>query len=71
MVENSQTLSDLLSIKSAAKFFGVTPMTISNWRKKRGLPFLIIAGHKGERAAIRFRKDDLERWAQDLKVHKR
>ncbi len=70
-MENSQTLSDLLSIKSAAKFFGVTPMTISNWRKKRGLPFLILPGHKGERAAVRFVKSDLEKWAQNLKVHKK
>lgn len=47
------------------KFFNVSPMTVHLWRKKDGLPAVVIKGDK--RPSIRFVPKDVQAWARRTK----
>lgn len=70
MTNGMEAMKNLLTTQHLCVAFGVTAMTIHNWRKKRGLPCEIIAGFS--RPAIRYKPDRVERWAkkQNLKHRK-
>jgi hypothetical protein len=58
--EDMQKRVDALwTVKQLASHFGVTVMTVHNWRKK-GLPTIVL--HGDERPALRFVKDDVQLW---------
>lgn len=53
----------LPTVADVAKAFGVTTITIMNWRKYAGMPHIVFTG--GERPAIRFDPDEVRTWAAD------
>jgi hypothetical protein len=66
-VEDSK---EFLSVKEMSELFGVEPMTIWYWRKnaktKNKLPVLQVK--KGERHNVRFRLEDVVKWADENQV---
>ncbi len=55
-----QGLWDMQDVQRA---FGVTQMTIWNWRQKRGFPVFYIPGPNA--SAVRFIPDEIRKWAKD------
>lgn len=55
-------LEDLVTSKYLEKIFKVTPMTLYNWRKHRGLPVITIPGSDTKKP-IRFDKQKVQAWA--------
>ena len=55
---------DLLTVTALCKAFGVTRVTIWNWRCRGfdSLPCISIPGDK--RSAIRFKREDVIAWAK-------
>lgn len=61
-----QQLTDLWTVEEVARKFGVTTMTIHNWRNDKGLPSIVIPGT--DRPAVRFVPDDVRKWAREQKI---
>jgi Helix-turn-helix domain len=52
--------SPLLTTYDAARFLGVSPRTLANWRTRElGPPFVRISGR-----SVKYRPQDLQRWAR-------
>jgi predicted DNA-binding transcriptional regulator AlpA len=58
------TAEPLLDDTQTAQFFGVDERTVRTWRRTRGLPHLRLTSK-----VIRFRRSDLEKWAERRAVH--
>lgn len=52
----------LLSTPEVATRFAVTRQTLFAWRRERGLPCVMIPGHK--RDAVRYKLSELRKWAR-------
>lgn len=67
---SSQQIMDELAkcwnINDMVNRFGVTAMTIHNWRNYRALPAIVIDGEK--RPAVRFVPHEVIQWAKDNDV---
>ncbi|UQE74698.1 helix-turn-helix domain-containing protein [Gordonia sp. PP30] len=57
----------LLSTLSAAAYIGMTPGTLRAWRKQGTGPAYVKTGDD-DRAAVRYRRSDLDRWLDDRTV---
>ena len=54
----------MLSSKEAAKYLGLSPKTLANWRSARqGPPFHRLGN--GPRPRIAYRESDLQAWIDD------
>ncbi len=62
--------TSLLTVPDLTRMFGVTPMTIHNWRKDRGLPAVVIPGYA--RPTIRFQLPAVIAWArrEGVSIHR-
>lgn len=68
--ELQKALDKCWSIQDLEKLFKVSGMTIHNWRAKRGLPAIVIAGRS--RPALRFVPSEVWEWGRtnDVPMHK-
>lgn len=60
--KNCTEIKGLLTTAQVAKRFAVTPLSVTLWRTKRGLPFVRIVG--AGRDTIRFKAKAVEEWAR-------
>lgn len=67
--ELEKHLASLWTTTDVARLFGVTPMTVSLWRTNKRLPTIVIPGDS--RAAIRFDRDEVMKWALENKIRMR
>jgi hypothetical protein len=56
----------LWTTQNLCRLFGCTPMTITNWRRNKDLPTIIIPG--GLKPTVRFVPQDILRWARRNKI---
>ena len=59
-------MSDLLHPRQVAERYGITPETLSNWRRERKGPPFILLGH-GPRPRSMYRLADVIEWEQRMK----
>lgn len=57
-----EILGDLLDTAQMVKLFGVTELSIHNWRAGKGLPYVRIPG--SGRDTIRYRRAAVKEWAE-------
>ena len=55
-------LADLLTSKDIENIFGVSHMTVHDWRRNKQLPYIEIPG--GRKKSIRFDKAKVKEWAK-------
>ena len=61
--ENKESMSGtLLTTKQISKMFGVTTMTIHNWRNNKKMPCTHLEG--GEKPPVRFDEGAVMHWAE-------
>lgn len=53
----------MLTTKDLQRLFGVTYMTVYNWRRRHGLP--CSQELNGRRYTVRFHPDDVRTWAEE------
>lgn len=56
-----EVLDGFLTTAEVCKGFCVGELTILNWRKRRGLPYVVMRG--SGRDTIRFREERVREWA--------
>lgn len=56
------TVITFMTTTDVCRLFDRSPLTIANWRKYNGLPYVVIKGTG--RDTIRFKRDEVIRWAQ-------
>jgi hypothetical protein len=56
-------MDDLLTTADLMRMFDICNMTVFNWRKEHGLPFIVIPGHA--RHIIRYEKNKVLKWASE------
>lgn len=59
-------MSDLLHPNQVAQRYGITPETLSNWRRERKGPHFIRLG-TGKRPRVMYRLDDVLEWERKQK----
>jgi len=59
-------LNDLLTTRDLTRMFKKTSMTISLWRRQRGMPAIVL--QFGRRNVIRFVARDVQEWARKNKI---
>jgi hypothetical protein len=61
-----QQLSGLLTVKDICAMFDITDMTVAAWRRKRGMPTLVIGG--GKKQTLRFIPEEIQAWARQHNI---
>ncbi len=55
-------MSELLTYGEAARLLRIAEVTLRRWVSLRKIPFIKLGG------AVRFDRDDIDRWLQDSRV---
>jgi hypothetical protein len=64
--ETVEELKGLMTTAQVADLFGKSPLTITLWRKEKGLPYVRIPGDG--RDTIRFHEGRVKKWAKKNQV---
>lgn len=66
----SVELKDLITIEDVSDILGISKVTISRYRKERGLESVVIEIPSRDRPAIRYSLKGLLKWAKENEVKK-
>jgi hypothetical protein len=64
-VQLRKSLQSLWTTSEVANGFGVTNMTIFNWRRSKGFPCCVLPCNDEGRDAVRFIPQEVRQWARD------